>query len=120
MNKLIRMPPNKEFDRLREELRPYWPTLSQAAEIILDQEVSSYPIFVLHQQQVHIGVPLIEGDGENKPWSVNVSTLEELAAKKVVDLERVDDFRSIYKDPRRFFCLLTLSDAGADFVFLPR
>jgi hypothetical protein len=35
-------------------------------------------------------------------------------------MERIDHFRSIFKDPDAFFCLFTLSDLGAQFIFLPR
>lgn len=108
------------YIRLEKELQPYKALFSQAADAILDQEVSDYPIFVLHQQMVDIGLPLVEGGTETMPWSVNVSTLEELATKKVIGMEKVDDFRKIYKDPRSFFCLFVLSDAGANFVFMPR
>ena len=105
---------------LEKELKAYKPLLGQAADTILDQEVSNYPIFVLHQQGVNIGLPLVESQGEQMPWSVNATTLEELATKKVISMERVEDFREIFRDPRAFLCLFVLSDSGADFVFMPR
>ncbi len=108
------------YVELEKELQPYKALFSQAADAILDQDVSDYPIFVLHQQMVDIGLPLVEGVTEAMPWSVNVSTLEELATKKVIGMDKVDDFRKIYKDPRSFFCLFVLRDAGANFVFMPR
>jgi hypothetical protein len=106
--------------RLEKELKAYKPLLGQAADTILDKEVSKYPIFVLHQQGVSIGLPLLEGEGQQVPWSVNATTLEELATKKVISMERVEDFKGIYRDPRAFLCLFVLSDSGADFVFMPR
>jgi len=109
-----------QYVQLEKELNPYKSLFSQAADAILDQEVSDYPIFVLHRQMVDIGLPLVEGGTEAMPWSVNASTLEELATKKVIGMEKVDDFRKVYKDPKTFFCLFVLSDAGANFVFMPR
>ncbi len=106
--------------RLEKELKAYKALLGQAADTILDQEVSNYPIFVLHQQGVSIGLPLVESEGDKVPWSVNASTLEELATKKVISMEKVEDFKGVYHDPRAFLCLFVLSDSGADFVFLPR
>ena len=108
------------YNHLETELKPYYSLLGQAADAILDQEISSYPIFVMHQQSVSIGVPLVEAAADKMPWSVNASTLEELATKKIIEMERVNDFRQIYKDPRDYFCLFVLSDSGADFVFVPR
>ena len=46
--------------------------------------------------------------------------MKELATKKIIQMERVDHFRSVFKDPDFFFCLFTLSDLGAQFIFLPR
>lgn len=109
-----------QYKQLEKELKPYLPLLQKAADAILDQDISSYPIFLLHQQTVSIGIPLVEGKNEEHPWSVNASTLEELATKKIIEMERVDDFRKVYKDPQDYFCLLLLSDSGADFVFFPR
>ena len=109
-----------QYIQLEKELQPYKALFSQASDAILDQEISEYPIFVLHQQVVDIGVPLVEGGTEDMPWSVNASTLEELATKKVIGMEKVDDFRNIYNDPKTFFCLFVLSDSGANFVFMPR
>ena len=109
-----------EYLKLERELKPYKPLLAKATETILDKDVSEYPIFVVHQQEeVSIGIPLVEKEGD-RPWSVNASTLEELATKKVIGMEKVDDFRKIYKDPQAFFCLFVLQDSRADFVFMPR
>ena len=108
------------YTQLEKELKPYLPLLNQAADTIIDQEVSAYPIFILHQQIVDIGVPLVEGGNEQMPWSVNASTLEELSTKKVIGMDKVNDFRKVYKDPREYLCLFVLSDSGANFVFTPR
>jgi hypothetical protein len=43
---------------LQEELKPYVKMLGQASDVIRDQDVSKYPIFVIHQQEVEIGLPL--------------------------------------------------------------
>jgi hypothetical protein len=109
-----------DYLKLEKELEPYKPLLAKAADTILDKDVSGFPIFIVHQQEeVSIGIPLVEGEGDH-PWSVNATTLEELATKKVIGMEKVDDFREIYKDPQAFFCLFVLQDGRADFVFMPR
>ncbi len=114
------MKPKTEYKQLEQEMQAYKPVMAKAAETILDQEVSSYPIFIVHRQEVNIGVPLVQAEGEEAPWSVNASTLEELATKKVIPMVKVDDFREVYKDPREYFCLFVIKDSGAEFIFLPR
>lgn len=109
-----------EYKKLEKDMQAYRPVLAKAAETILDQEVSAYPIFIVHRQGVNIGVPLVQAEGEEAPWSVNASTLEELATKKVIPMDKVDNFREVYKDPQEYFCLFVISDSGAEFVFLPR
>lgn len=112
---------NKKFSQLEEELQPYLPLLSQAADTVLDQDVSSYPIFVVHQLSVDLGIPLLQRDEEEgAKWSVNATTLEELVTKQVVQNEKVDSFKKVYKNPNANLCLFVLSDLGAQFVFIPR
>lgn len=118
---------NKEFiqakiERLETELKPYLPVIGKAADTILDQDVSSYPLFIVHQMDtVDIGILLLSHQADDGPeWSVNASTLEELATKKVVEMSKVDAFRQVYKDPRENLCLFVLSDLGANFMFISR
>ena len=110
----------KRYAKLEEELSAQKAVMGQAADAIIDQDVSSYPIFVTHQHQVDIGVPIIEKKEDGPEWSVNASSLEEFATKKVIDMSRIENFKTVYKDPRAFLCLFVLSDMGANFIFLPR
>jgi len=110
----------KNFEQLQKDLSPYQPLLSNTSDTILDQEISRYPVFVIHQQMVEIGVPMLIKKEGGPQWSVNASTLEELATKKVVEMTKVDQFRKIFKDPLHFFCLFVITEENASFVFIPR
>ena len=50
----------KELDLsvLEEELKPYKPLLGKVADTIMEQDVSSYPIFVLYRDAIEVGIPL--------------------------------------------------------------
>lgn len=109
-----------KIEKLEAELKPYLSVMGKAADAILDQDVSSYPIFVVHQHTVDIGLPLIEKAEGEANWSVNATTLEELATKKIVEMSKVEDFKEVYKDPEDQLCLFVLSDLGANFIFIPR
>lgn len=112
---------NTAFSQLEQSLTRFKSLMGKAADTILDQEVSSYPIFVVHQKELELGIPLISIDpSQNIEWSINASTLEELATKKIIEMAKVPDFKSIYKDPQSFLCLFVLMDSGATFAFLPR
>lgn len=104
---------------LEQELKRLVPTMAQASKIILDEGVSKYPVFVTHQDEMHIGLPIVEKEKVGGIWNVNASTLEELVAKKVVHDDKVDAFREQYKDPEAHVCIFVLSELGAKFVYLP-
>lgn len=109
-----------KLTQLETEIAPYKSILSKASDTILDQEVSSYPIFVVHQQTIEIGISIVDGESKLGKWSVNASTLEEFVAKQLIQTEKVDEFKKIYKVPENNLCLFILSDLGATFVFTPR
>jgi len=50
----------EKFLQLEEQLKPYIKMMTQAADTVVVQEVSKYPIFVVHQQEVNIGIPLLD------------------------------------------------------------
>lgn len=114
------MDAENQYKALEKALAPHIPLMGQAADTILDQEVSIYPIFIIHQLNVDIGVLLVSKTDGKSDWSIHASTLEELVTKQVIQMDKVDNFRQVYKDPREYLCLFTLSEMGATFVFLPR
>ena len=109
------------FERLKEELKPYKNMMSQAAATIIRQDISEYPVFIVHQQaEVQIGIPLVAaGEGAVK-WGINASTLEELMTKGVVATDKVREFQSVFKDPSAFFCLFVITEASGHFAFMPK
>lgn len=109
----------QKFLQLQDELAPFIPIMQQATAAILDQEVSRYPIFVVHQQNVEIGVVLVDSDRSESIWSIHASTLEEFVSKQIIDAEKAKDFIDVFKVPGKYFCLFVLSELGANFVFLP-
>lgn len=111
----------EKYLQLEEELKPFRTIMDKAADAIIDQDISSYPIFVTSQLAIEMGVPLVVRDPEKKQkWFVSASTLEELHTKNVIHSDKINEFRKIYKDPSLHFCLFVLSDLGAQFIFLPR
>ena len=108
------------YSELEEDVKPYVALLNKAADAILDQDVSSYPIFIFSEDLIDMGLPLIEQTEGIHKWSISASTLEELVTKNVIATNRVDNFRGIYKNPKEFLCLFVLNKLGATFVFLPR
>ncbi len=113
------MDPKDKMLQIREELEIYKPLFAKATEMILDEEISKYPIFVVHNDTIEMGVPLVERGDQTGKWSIHVSTLEEFATKQLIQSDKVDDFKQVYKNPIEHHCLFILSDLGARFVFIP-
>jgi hypothetical protein len=110
----------ESYINLQSELEIYKKAMSQASDIIRDQDVSKYPIFVVHQNEVSVGIPIIEREKHDGNWNINASTLEEFVTKNIIFNEKVDEFITSYKDPELNLCVFTLSELGANFIFLPR
>ncbi len=108
------------YKRLEKELAGYKKTLTEAAEVIQVQDVSMFPIFVIHQNIVDIGINIVNKESVKGNWSVNASTLEEFVTKQVIAEEKVEDFQALYRSHHGDLCLFVLSELGANFVFLPK
>ena len=112
-------PFTEELANLEKKLEPYKKLMQKTTEIILDQEVSSYPVFVAHQEDsVEIGILLFEKENPDQ-WTIHASSLEELVARQVISEEKVENFKQVYKDPKEFACVFVVRKIGATFAFLP-
>ena len=103
---------------LEQDLKRLIPACKEAAQIIMDQNVSKYPILVAHQNEMEIGIPVIEKDEVGGNWNINASTLEEFVAKKIVFNDKVQDFIKGYKDIDEHLCFFVLSELGAQFIYI--
>jgi len=111
----------KELQKIQENLRTHFPLLVDAATAITDQDISNYPVFVIFRMtdDSGIGLPVIAGNDANANWSVNLTTLEELASKQVVDMANVERFTAVYKTHTDSLCCLIYHAGKAQFVFMP-
>jgi len=110
----------EQFGQFQKEMKPYIKALAQAAGIILEQDISSFPIFVVHQHTLDIGINIVDREKVEGNWSVNASTLEEFVTKQIIAPEKVEDFKMVYKNSGEKLCLFVLSELGANFIFLPK
>jgi len=110
----------ESFLKLQMELDVFRKMMSQAADVIRDKDVSDFPIFVAHQQEMEIGMLIHDANEKGGKWSVHASTIEEFVSRQIVFGEKVDEFKKNYKDPDSYVCVFILSTLGAQFVFLPR
>jgi len=105
---------------IKEQLRNYIGLLDKAGQMIVDEGISRYPIMVVHKQEVLLGVPLEIRQKLPGGWLINASTLEEFVSKRIIDQDKVDEFRMLYRQHENHICLLLLSELGAQFIFFEK
>lgn len=111
---------SKKYKLLEKELDHYKGVMIKAGETIKDQNVSEYPIMVVHQHEMSVGIVIADKDKVKGNWSINASTLEEFISKQLIEDNKVDSFKTIYKSRQKFICMFVLSELGAEFIFLPK
>lgn len=109
----------EKYLQLEQDLRRYRKALKQAQDIMLDQEITLFPIFILHQQQLEMGVPLIEAGDTTGLWSIHASSLEEFVLKSIIHEDKLIEFKKVYNSHDHHFCLFVISELGAQFIFFP-
>ncbi len=105
-----------EVERL---LKQYRSTLAAASETIRTENISNYPICVASKLDIDLGIPLLLRGTLPDNWAVNASSLEEFHAKRIIDVDKIDDFRTLYRKHNEDICVFVLSEGGAKFVFIP-
>lgn len=105
---------------MQKELSKYNSHLEAAWDLVLNNEVTNYPIAIFSTLPIEAGVLILDRGDAPGPWSVSMSTLEEFSIKGLISAEKVEDFQKVYKDPELHFCTFVISDLGAQFLFLPR
>lgn len=114
------MKDEKYFKQLQKNIRPYLEVMGKAADIIIEQDVSTFPILILSEVPANIGINIVDKGLSNAPWNIYASTLEELVTKRIIAQEKIDDFKLVYKSSGSNLCLLILTQDNAHFVFVPR
>ena len=66
------MSTTKLFLTLEKELESFKPILKRVSQEMRDQDLTDCPIFVAHQQEVELGVQLVDMDKTNSNWKRQV------------------------------------------------
>ena len=110
----------QHLDEVDEALLRNSQAIDAAIDAVLDQQVTDYPILVWQRDaDLEIGVLLI-ADAQPGAWDICVTSLEELSQKHLIRQERIADFRKVFTDARRRYCLFVIDGTDAQFAFRPR
>jgi len=93
--------------------------LKEAAYQIKVRGFSDYPVFALSKTDIPIGQLLIDKKDMGIEWNIYASYLDELAQREIVAGDKVENFKSTYKNIDEFCCLFVADQAFTSFVFIP-
>ena len=109
------------FIMLEESLSQYQEILAKASDIVLQRQITRYPIYVFYQEpEINVGVLFVDRKVNKGQWNVRISSLEDFKSKGLVAGRTEENFKSTYKAPADYFCIFVMSELGAQFIYLPR
>jgi|GEM_PF-826655 len=105
---------------LREDFHALGSYLQEISSAVIKEQISAYPIYLVHNEPaISLGRLIIDSGKSRTNWSFSASIIEELLRREIIDFDRLDEFKSIYKDPHHYACVLMLTKEMTDFVFIP-
>ncbi|QQS28991.1 MAG: hypothetical protein IPM47_19490 [Sphingobacteriales bacterium] len=113
--------PEELLESVEREVRIHQDYLIKIAQMVISQNISEYPIFILHKEPgIQLGRPVIEAESAQSDWNINASLIEELVKKGLISPSKLEEFKKIYKNPLTHLCLFVISgQSDAGFAFCP-
>jgi hypothetical protein len=108
------------IEKFGKQVEHYHVLMNEAFEGVINEGVSKYPVFIFHQQEVNVGIPIADRNTIAGDWSVNISTLEEFYIKGLVTIEQVEEIKTKITGNPPLFCCLVLSGQDGSLIFLHR
>jgi hypothetical protein len=94
-------------------------TLKEASYQVRDRGFSEYPIFPISKDDIPIGQLLISKREVAADWNYHITFIDEFVQLNIIEKEKVDEFKKVYKDPDEFCCLFVIDGEFTRFVFIP-
>ncbi len=94
-------------------------TLKEASYQIRKRGFSEFPIFPIAKIEIPIGSLLIGKNELDTAWNYRVTYLDEFVQRKLIVEDKVEDFKSTYKDPDEFCCLFVVEPEFTKFLYIP-
>jgi hypothetical protein len=80
---------------------------------------SEFPVFPVSKTHQPIGQLLYGMNELGLKWDYYASFLDEFIQRKIIDTDKVEDFKKSYKNPDEFCCLFVIDQDFTNFVFIP-
>lgn len=94
-------------------------TIKEAAYQIKARKISDFPIFPIAKIDIPIGSLLIDKRDLALEWTYNISFLDDFVQRQLISTEKIEEFKTNYKNPEEFACLFVIDEDFTNFVFIP-
>lgn len=94
-------------------------TLKEASYAVRKRGFSDFPIFPICKVEQPIGKLLIGAQELNLKWNYHITYLDEFVQREIIAADKMEDFKTNYKDPDEFCCLFVIDNNFTNFVFIP-
>lgn len=93
--------------------------LKEASYQVRNRGFSDYPIFPISKSDQQIGKLLYAKNEVSTDWNYFITYLDEFIQRKLIEKNKVEEFKKIYKDPDEFCCLFVMDKDFNNIVFVP-
>lgn len=94
-------------------------TLKEASYQVRDRGFSDYPIFPISKEEIPIGQLLIAKQEVAAEWNYNITYIDEFVQLNIIEKDKEEEFKKVYKDPDEFCCLFVIDGDFTRFIFIP-
>lgn len=109
----------EELKELEQNLNIYKESIREISDEIIENKVSSYPLFIASREPVSLGKLILDKEELALEYSIFASTLEEFVARNIVTRDKLQAFKASYKNPAEFVCVFALLKDNAGFIYSP-
>jgi pantothenate kinase len=93
--------------------------LKEASYQIRKRNFSQFPIFIVTDKDIEMGVTLFKKGEFETVYEYKASYFEEFTARQMIGEESVEFFIENYKDSEEYCCLFVIDEGFAGFIYLP-
>ena len=93
--------------------------IKEASYQIRKRGFSDFPIFIMCKVEIPIGQLLYKKEEVGTEWNYYVTYLDEFVQRKIVEQEKVEQFKSNYKNPEEFCCVFVIDGEFTKFIYIP-
>ncbi len=101
-----------DFVRVAEKLQ-------EASYLFRTKGDYAHPIFIVSRAPISVGALLIEQGALDNQWYYYAAYADLLVQYKLMAPDKLDDFKTTYKHPDEFCCLLVVDDTFVNFLYIP-